>query len=144
MIRIMSDLDLFSEKETIAMLINHGRVEDLPTDERGPTFTGPVWAEPLLSAAEGVAVNSVFFPPGSRTDWHTHEQGQVLLVTSGAGRVSNADGDGGPIRAGDVVWISAGERHWHGAQPTTSMAHIAVSLGDADWQDSVSDEDFGG
>jgi len=35
---------------------------------------------------------------------------------------------GGPvqvIRKGDVVWIPAGGKHWHGATPTTTMTHIA-------------------
>ena len=27
--------------------------------------------------------------------------------------------------AGDVVWFSPGEKHWHGAAPATAMTHIA-------------------
>jgi len=30
------------------------------------------------------------------------------------------------IRPGDVVWFSPGEKHWHGATPTTAMTHIAI------------------
>jgi len=25
-----------------------------------------------------------------------------------------------------VVWIALGEKHWHGAAPTTAMSHIAI------------------
>ena len=47
------------------------------------------------------------------------------------------------IAAGDVVWIPAGERHWHGAAPDTFMSHLAISIGDHDWQEPVADEDHG-
>jgi quercetin dioxygenase-like cupin family protein len=125
------------------MIINHGRVEGKPSDERGPTFTGTVFAEPLLEPNGDAAVNTVMFPPGARTHWHTHAVGQILLVTHGAGFVRNEDGEGGPLRPGDVVWIDAGERHWHGAGPDTYLTHIAISLGDADWQDAVTDAQYG-
>jgi quercetin dioxygenase-like cupin family protein len=124
------------------MKINHGREAGLPSDKRGPTFTGTVWAEPLLTGAPGVSVNTVFFPPGARTHWHTHATGQILLVSHGRGYVINESGEGGPILSGDVVWIDAGERHWHGAGPDSYLTHTAISLGDADWQDAVTDEQY--
>ena len=52
------------------------------------------------------------------------------------------------IRPGDVVWIAPGEKHWHGAAPSTSMTHIAIqeklngSVGD--WLEAVSDEQYQG
>lgn len=46
------------------MKVNRGRVADAPSDQRGPTFTGKVWADPLLQGVPGVLVNAVFFPPG--------------------------------------------------------------------------------
>ena len=52
------------------MKINHGRVADMTSSERGETFTGTVWSEPLLRDAPGVIINTVFFPPGVRTHWH--------------------------------------------------------------------------
>jgi quercetin dioxygenase-like cupin family protein len=122
------------------MKINHGRVAGEPSDERGRTFTGRVWAEPLLRGVPGVVVNTVFFPPGARTHWHTHETGQLLLVTHGRGFAVNAAGEGGPIGPGDVVWFEPGERHWHGAGPDTYLTHTAISLGSTDWQEPVDDE----
>ena len=67
------------------------------------------------------------FEPGARTAWHTHPLGQTLIVTAGYGCVQR---DGGPVeemRPGDVVFIPAGGRHWHGAPPITAMTHIAVT-----------------
>ena len=91
-------------------------------------FTGVVRMDPLNSPPEParVAIVHVTFEPGARTAWHTHPLGQTLIVTSGCGRVQR---DGGPveaIHAGDVVWFSPGEKHWHGAAATTAMSHIAV------------------
>ena len=57
--------------------------------------------------------------------------------------------DGGPteeIHSGDVVRFEAGEKHWHGASPTTAMTHIAIQEaldGKAvDWMEQVSDEQY--
>src|SRR6185437_989414 len=73
-----------------------------------------------------VAGALVTFEPTARTAWHTHPLGQTLIVTSGCGWVQR---DGGPveeIRPGDVIWFPPGEKHWHGATPTTAMTHIAI------------------
>ena len=90
---------------------------------------------------------TVTFEPGARTAWHTHPLGQTLIVTAGCGRVQR---DGGPIeeiRAGDIVWFEPGERHWHGASPTTAMTHIAIAEmldGKAvEWMEHVTDEQYG-
>lgn len=124
------------------MQINHGRVSGEPSEQRGPTFTGTVWAEPVLRDAPGVVVNTVFFEPGARTHWHTHGTGQVLIVTHGRGLAVNEAGEGGAILPGDVVWFAAGERHWHGAAPDSYLTHVAVSLDGTDWADPVSDEQY--
>jgi quercetin dioxygenase-like cupin family protein len=124
------------------MRIAPGRAPGAASEERGPTFTGRVWADPVLGAEDDVTVANVFFEPGARTNWHTHAIGQVLYVTHGAGFVRRRDGEGGPIRAGDVVHIAAGEEHWHGAAPDSYLLHVAVSLGDADWLEAVTDEEY--
>jgi len=97
---------------------------------KGPAdwFTGTVRVDPLFTAPDPARVNGalVTFEPGARTAWHTHPLGQTLIVTAGCGRVQR---DGGPveeIRPGDVVWFAPGEKHWHGAGPTTAMSHIAI------------------
>jgi len=124
------------------MKIRRGREAGGASERRSDTFTGEVYADPVLAPTEGVSINSVFFAPGARTNWHRHGTGQVLVVTSGAGNVYNRDGEGGPIAAGDVVWISPGEEHWHGAAADSYLVHLAISLGPADWLEPVSDEDY--
>lgn len=119
---------------------------------RGPAdwFTGTVRIDPLFPAQEPAraAGNSVTFEPGARTAWHTHPLGQTLIVTAGLGRVQRWGGPVEVIRPGDVVWFPAGEKHWHGAGPDTSLTHIAIQEqldGRAvEWMEKVSDEQYQG
>jgi quercetin dioxygenase-like cupin family protein len=69
----------------------------------------------------------VNFSKGSTTGWHTHNCDQVLIVTSGSGMVATEQ-EQREINVGDVVHIKAGERHWHGAKPDTTMGHITITL----------------
>ena len=51
------------------------------------------------------------------------------------------------VRAGDVVRIPPNTKHWHGAAPATSMAHISIveqpATGDAVvWMEKVSPEQY--
>ena len=124
------------------MKINRGREAGTKSELRTATFTGEVWGDPVLPETDGVLINNVFFAPGARTHWHTHDQGQILLVTSGEGRARARDGSGGPLSAGDVVWIPPGEEHWHGADADSYMLHLAISLGGHDWLDPVTDEEY--
>ncbi len=111
-------------------------------------FTGTVRIDPLFGATAPAraAGNAVTFEPGARTAWHTHPLGQVLIVTAGSGRVQRAGGPIEEIHPGDVVWFKPGEKHWHGAAPTTAMTHIAIQEaldGKAvDWMEQVSDDDY--
>jgi quercetin dioxygenase-like cupin family protein len=84
----------------------------------------------------------VFFSPGARTFWHTHEHGQVLHVTSGRGWVCADGGQPQEIRQGDMVWIRPRERHWHGAAADTYMVHLAISLGEVDWQEELPQPEY--
>jgi quercetin dioxygenase-like cupin family protein len=110
--------------------------------------TGSVRIDPLIQAPAPARVTaaSVTFEPGARTAWHTHPLGQTLIVTSGCGLVQ---GEGGPavrIRPGDIIWCPPGERHWHGATPTTAMTHIAM-LEQLDglsvtWMKKIGDDEY--
>jgi quercetin dioxygenase-like cupin family protein len=124
------------------MKVYHGRVEGAPSELRGATFTGPVWADPVMPATDGVSINNVFFAPGSRTHWHAHGYGQVLHVTAGRGWVCLDGEQPQAIRSGDVVWIGPDERHWHGAAEDSYMVHMAISIGKTGWEQAVVDGDY--
>jgi quercetin dioxygenase-like cupin family protein len=119
---------------------------------KGPAdyFTSTVRTDPLASPPDPARVSMalVTFEPGARTAWHTHSLGQTLIVTAGRGRVQRERGPIDEIRPGDVVWFPPGEKHWHGAAPTTAMSHIAVQEklngSPADWMEQVTDEQYRG
>jgi quercetin dioxygenase-like cupin family protein len=117
---------------------------------KGPAewFTGNVRIDPLhqAPAPARVSVASVTFEPGARTAWHSHPLGQTLIVTAGSGRVQNWGEEIEEIHPGDVVWTTAGEKHWHGAATTMAMTHISIveqlDGKGADWMEQVSDEQY--
>lgn len=119
---------------------------------KGPAdwFTGLVCIGPLFNAFDPARVQgaSVTFEPGARTAWHTHPLGQTLIVAAGVGRAQREGGPIEEIRPGDVVWFPPGEKHWHGASPTTAMTHIAIQeVQDGrvvEWMEHVTDERYGG
>lgn len=105
------------------------RVGSVPS-AKGPSeyFTGSVRVDRLFQphAPARTSAGHVTFDPGARSAWHTHPLGQTLIITSGCGWVQR---DGGPVEEvhpGDVIWFPPGEKHWHGATPTTGMTHIAI------------------
>ncbi len=119
-----------------------------PSTVSSEHFTGHVTVESWFASDpansyRGAVVN---FDTGARTAWHTHPNGQTLLVISGRGQVQS---EGEPIQGilpGDVVWIPADERHWHGAAPDSPMSHVAISTPlegqSVEWMEKVSDAEF--
>jgi len=111
-------------------------------------FTGRVRIDPLFEAPEPARARgaSVTFQPGARTAWHAHPLGQTLIVTSGLGWAQREGCPIEEIRRGDVVWFAPGEKHWHGATPTTAMTHIAIQEQldgkVVDWMEKVTDEQY--
>jgi 4-carboxymuconolactone decarboxylase len=118
---------------------------------KGPAenFTGSVRVDPLFQANAPARTSGslVTFESGARSNWHTHPLGQVLIVTAGTGRVQRWGDPVDEIRQGDVVWIPPGQKHWHGAAPNSSMAHIAISEAldgrAVEWMEKVSDAQYG-
>lgn len=121
----------------------------VPT-KRAPAsyFTGTVWQDPLIETPAPGRLNAtrVTFEPGARTAWHTHPVGQTLYVLSGTGRVQTEGGPVLEIHSGDVVWIPPGEKHWHGAAPTSLMTHLAMQESEngsfATWLEHVTDAQY--
>ena len=117
---------------------------------KGPAeyFTGTVRIDAPFNGQEPARVGgaTVTFEPSARTAWHTHPLGQILIVISGLGWAQREGGSIEEIRPGDIVWIAPGEKHWHGASPTTALTHIAIAEaldGKAvEWMEKVSDAQY--
>ena len=120
------------------------------TPGQGPVenFSGSVRVDHVFRAdAPGrVAGALVTFEPVARTAWHIHPLGQTLIVTAGVGRIQRWGDPVHELRTGDVVWIPPGQKHWHGAAPDSSMAHIAISEAldgqTVEWMEKVSDRQY--
>jgi len=73
---------------------------------------------------------------------------QTLIVTAGCGRVQRWGGPIEDIRPGDVIWFPPGEKHWHGATPTTAVTYIAIQEQldgkVVDWMEQESSEQYQG
>jgi 4-carboxymuconolactone decarboxylase len=108
-------------------------------------FTGAVQVTAPFSGAGGARIRgaTVRFEAGARSAWHIHERGQTLVVTEGCGWTQR---EGGPIVricAGDVVMLTPGEKHWHGATASSSMTHVALSEGTGvEWLEHVTDAEY--
>jgi quercetin dioxygenase-like cupin family protein len=117
-------------------------------DGPAENFSGSVRVAPLFQAEEParVAGASVTFEAGARTAWHSHPLGQTLIVTAGIGLAQRWGGPVLRIRQGDVLWTPPGEKHWHGAAPTSAMTHLAIQerLGGkmVEWMEKVGDEEY--
>jgi len=111
-------------------------------------FTGSVRVDPLFPANAPARASGalITFEPGARTAWHAHPLGQILIVTAGTGRVQRWGDPIEEIHQGDVVWIPPGQKHWHGAAPNSSMAHIGIveqlDGKTVDWMEKVSDAQY--
>lgn len=74
-----------------------------------------------------VGVGNVTFEPGCRNHWHVHKDGyQILLVT------------------GDVVVTHKGIKHWHGATKDSWFEHLAITAGNSEFLEPVTDEVYEG
>lgn len=105
------------------------------------TFSGTAWRDILMAPQDGVAVGNVFFEPCSRTYWHSHVGGQLLVVLGGEVVVGDESGTQ-KLYVGDMVWTPPGVRHWHGASPSRYGMHTAITVGATDWEVAVSDAEY--
>jgi quercetin dioxygenase-like cupin family protein len=92
-------------------------------------FTGTVRLDMPFSTTAPARVGgaTVSFEPGARTAWHTHPLGQTLIVTQGRGWIQMWGEKTQEMHPGDIVWIPADVKHWHGATSDTAMTHIAIA-----------------
>jgi quercetin dioxygenase-like cupin family protein len=109
------------------------------------TFSGDVIRTTLASDKAGTPVNvyRVEFAPGARTHWHSHDGPQWLFVVDGRIRIQKLGEPATEVVAGDAVVIQPGEKHWHGATPSSRGVHLAVNVNTAtNWMEPVTNEQY--
>ncbi|MDE1157225.1 MAG: carboxymuconolactone decarboxylase family protein [Neorhizobium sp.] len=111
-------------------------------------FTGKVETSGFYKSDAPARIGgaTVSFTAGARTAWHTHPLGQTLFIISGTGWVQKEGDAVQTVSSGDVVWIPAHVRHWHGASRDEAMSHFAVAEAldgsVVTWMEKVSDADY--
>jgi quercetin dioxygenase-like cupin family protein len=113
-------------------------------------FTGTVWVQPLVpkDSTFNLVAGSVTFSSGARSYWHTHNAGQILLVTEGIGYTQEKGKPVRIIQKGEVITCPPNVEHWHGAAPGSSMTHISLNpnadKGVVTWLRPVTDAEYNG
>lgn len=97
------------------------------TPNHSPIFVGEVRTQNLVADGDAslLRVTAVTFEDGARNKLHRHTTDQVLVVTHGRGIVATPDEEL-HVSPGDVVLVSAGERHWHGAATGQDFTHLSI------------------
>jgi quercetin dioxygenase-like cupin family protein len=99
------------------------------TPATGDLFIGQVERQALVGEgdAQQLRVNVVTFHDGAVNKYHHHTFDQVLVITEGEGIVQVEGQSERRVTVGDVIFVPAGERHWHGAAPGKTMSHLTVA-----------------
>ena len=94
-------------------------------------FTLPGQMQRLLGRDDQLPIRlyRVNFGINGATNWHSHDDVQLLYGLSGTCLVVNRAGDDTLLGPGDLVIIEPGEEHWHGAAPGGKGEHLAINLG---------------
>jgi quercetin dioxygenase-like cupin family protein len=102
-------------------------------------FTGKI---SRIEENSQAAIAHIRFEAGSRTRWHAHEGGQIILVEEGVGLVQERGGPVIELHAGETTYAKPGVEHWHGASPTQAGVQFNVTRGNIKWLEEVTDEQF--
>jgi quercetin dioxygenase-like cupin family protein len=108
-------------------------------------FTEGVWHEEILEAQQeaGMRVHRFVYDPGSHSHWHSHDGEQALYGVAGIGLVTRRDGQTLEFAPGDLVYVTPGEEHWHGAAPESLLVHFAFTAsGRTHWFEEVTSEEY--
>ena len=89
-----------------------------------------------------IRMNRYHFEPGARTNWHSHEGGQVIYIEEGRLRVQERGGPTREFAPGATFHTDPNVLHWHGALPNAGLTQVSLSFGTTNWKERVSDEDY--
>jgi quercetin dioxygenase-like cupin family protein len=127
----------------IALLMAFGLllVASSYAQQNEPRFTG----KSVAMEGKDLSAARRSFEPGARTFWHSHDNGQLLMVEDGRMRTQKK---GGPIKElgkGESDYASPNVVHWHGAVPGQTLIQINVGFGGATkWLEQVTDAEYNG
>jgi len=108
-------------------------------DPRGALITG---SSTVVDARDAVPARRSF-TPGSRTYWHSHAAGQLILIQIGRARFQERGKPAREMRPGDSVFTPPNVPHWHGATPAEAMTQLTIGFpGATTWMEPVTDQEY--
>ena len=95
---------------------------------------------PSVEDSEDVNTLRLLFPAGSRSNWHTHTDGQLLMIEEGRGRTQVRGQALEVMQPGEPWWTDAGVEHWHGAGLEEDALQLTIYSGTVNWLEPVSND----
>jgi quercetin dioxygenase-like cupin family protein len=102
-------------------------------------FTG---GTPSSVDATAVRTTRLRFAKGSRSNWHSHSWGQLLMIEEGKGRTQVRGGPVQEMNPGTPWWTASGVEHWHGASPEQDALQLTIYEGTVKWLEPVGDKEY--
>ena len=120
-----------------------------PNDAYAQYFDGQSYLNALTESGKApLFLANVTFEPGTRNHWHVHYAdkggGQILICTAGEGWYQEEGKPARRLMAGDVVVTHKGIKHWHGATKDSWFEHLAITAGNSEFLEPVTDELYKG
>ena len=106
-----------------------------------PRFTG----KSVVMDGKELTVARRSFEAGARAAWHSHDNGQLLMVEDGRMRTQKKGGAIKELGKGESDYTGPKIVHWHGAVPGQALVQINVGFGgETKWMEKVTDAEYGG
>lgn len=117
-----------------------GQAFHTPTAAQGQSnFVG---GNPTNVDAAAVRTLRLRFPAGSRSNWHSHSWGQLLMVEEGKALTQERGGVLREVLPGQPWFTKAGVEHWHGAAPDQDVLQMTIYEGTVKWLEPVGDKEY--
>lgn len=116
--------------------------------DRSHFSAGQAWVYWILQpeSTYNTQLASVTYEQGSRTNWHYHPAGQILIIVSGTAYYQEEGKAKQILSKGDVAKCPPGVHHWHGAAPGSPVTLMAINpnmdKGAVVWLEKTSDEEY--
>lgn len=120
-------------------------VVGLVVGQQSPTAaqTNFVGGAPSRPDSEDIRALRLRFEPGSRSNWHSHSNWQIIAAEEGRGRTQVRGEPLQEMLPGEpAVFAGPGVVHWHGAAPDEYVVQLTFISGQATWHEPVSEDDY--
>jgi len=97
---------------------------------------------PSTIDSKAIRTSRLKFPAGSRSNWHSHTWGQLLMIEEGRARTQVRGGPVMEMLPGQPWFTKAGIEHWHGAAPDQDALQLTIYEGDVKWLEPVTDAQY--